>query len=427
MGRELSLIPKLDSVADVVAKRLCIGCGACASLCPDQIRLFDFPGEGIRPVIQGDARALPERSLKVCPVVPQPTDKANQRNSVSILSSSEWGCVLEVWEGYAIDPEIRFQGSSGGALTAISAYCLETLGMHGVLHIVQSESAPIRNRTQMSRTREELISAAGSRYAPASVCDHLEWVEEAPGPCVVIGKPGEIAALRNAEELRPELKSKVGVALSFFCAETPSTLGTSELLRKMKVSPQAVKELKYRGRGWPGHFAPVLKNETEPLKKMSYRESWAFLQSFRPWSAHVWPDGTGELADISCGDPWYEEPDGENPGFSLVVVRTELGRRIIRGAIDAAYLHLTPAEPWKLEKSQAGLIRKKGAVWGRLLAMRLFGLPAPNLRAAGLFHCWMKLSLKEKLQSTVGSAWRIFQRRLYRPLKLDHSTAVSVD
>jgi hypothetical protein len=35
------------------------------------------------------------------------------------------------------------------------------------------------------------------------------------------------------------------------------------------------------------------------------------------------PDSTGEFADISCGDPWYKKPESDEPGMSLVLVRTE--------------------------------------------------------------------------------------------------------
>lgn len=424
----------VETLMDVVERRLCVACGACAYICPEHVRLFDFETEGIRPVTLGQGNQDWGECLKVCPALQ--SDLVNARcdadsqlqysGSGDAPSRKEWGPVLEIWEGHATNPEIRYHGSSGGALTAIGAYCLERPGMHGVLHIAQNPDDPLRNQTRLSRTREELLAATGSRYAPASVCDSLKEVEDAPAPCVVIGKPSEIAGLRNAQKLRPALDEKVGIALSFFCAESPSTKGTTALLKKMGYAPQAVRELKYRGRGWPGHFVPLLTGETEPRRKMTYRESWAFLQAYRPWSVHVWPDGTGELADISCGDPWYEEPDGQNPGFSLVVVRTERGREILREAMEAGYLQLQPAEAWKLEKSQEGLIRKKGAVWGRLLAMRLFGLPAPNLRAQGLFHCWLKLPLKEKLKSTVGTVRRIWSRKLYKPLKLDMATAVPV-
>lgn len=335
---------------------------------------------------------------------------------------NEWGAVLEVWEGHAADAAIRFKGSSGGVLTALAAYCLEHGDMHGVLHIGQDPADPIRNRTQLSRTREELVAATGSRYSPASVCDHLEWVEHATGPCVIIGKPAEMSAVANARKLRPALDRNIGLTLSFFCAESPSTAGTTELLSKMGVSPESVTDLRYRGNGWPGYFAPSQGGSPSPSGTLSYRESWSFLQAYRPWSVQLWPDGGGELADISCGDPWYVEPDGVNPGSSLVVVRTQRGKTILRDAIDAGYLSLQRAEEWKLTRSQHGLLEKKGAVWGRLLAMRLCGLPVPNYVGSSLFQCWLRLPLTQQLRSVLGTVRRVMTRRLYEPLTLSEQT-----
>lgn len=414
MTRQIRKLP------DLVDWRLCLGCGACAYICPERkVQLVDFINEGIRPVIAaGEPCQDACQCLQVCPAVATDFTHLNGTRPVDDFAR-QWGPVLEIWEGYAADPEMRFQGSSGGALTAISAYCLEQAGMHGVLHIGPDDADPARNRTRLSRTRQELLAATGSRYSPASVCNHLEWVEQAPAPCVVIGKPAEIAGVRNARALRPLLDRKIGLTLSFFCAETPATGGTVALLEKIGVDRTSLGELRYRGRGWPGHFAPVIQGETQPARQMTYRESWGFLQAFRPWSVQLWPDSTGELADISCGDPWYEQPDGMNPGFSLVVVRTERGREIIRGAMVAGYLDLKPAERWKLEKSQSGLVLKKGAVWGRRLALRLLGLPVTQFKGLDLFHCWKRLTLSEKIRSVLGTLRRVLTRGLYR--RADHS------
>ncbi len=414
------------NVNSVVSRRLCVGCGACAYICPKgQIALWDFLDEGVRPVV-GDPASCGEcrRCVDVCPGVE--TDFGVLPPGPALGDArfrQDWGQILEIWEGHAVDPTIRFRGSSGGALTALAAYCLERGGMHGVLHIGQNPEDPVRNSTRLSRTRDDLMKAVGSRYAPASVCNGLALVEAAPAPCAIIGKPSEIAALRKAEAMQPGLAAKVGVAMSFFCAESPSTAGTLALLEKMGVRPAELADLRYRGEGWPGHFAPTRRGETAPAGKMTYAESWAFLQRFRPWSVQLWPDGSGELADISCGDPWYEQPDGENPGFSLVVVRTEKGREIVRGAIEAGYVTLTPAEPWKLDRSQANLATKKGAVGGRIAAQRLAGLPAPRFRRASMLGCWLRLPWKEKLRSFAGTLRRIRTRGLRKPLVLPHDGA----
>ena len=402
---------KLRHVEDVVALRLCLGCGACRYIAPEEVELVDVPEEGIRPRVKNPHSRQSGAALDVCPVVRCDYGNGLARDEFS----KKWGPVLELWEGYAGDPQIRFEGSSGGVLTALAAYCLERLGMSGVLHIGQDAENPLRNRAFFSRSRAELMHRTGSRYAPASVCDHLEWVETAPAPAVIIGRPVEIAAVRNAIRLRPLLGEKVGLMLSFFCAESPSLQGTIALLEHLGVRPETVGTIRYRGRGWPGCFTVIRKGESEPCCAVSYRQAWGFLQAYRPWGTHLWPDGTGELADISCGDPWYEEPDGINPGFSLVIVRTERGREILHGAMAAGYLELKPAESWKLAKAQGGLLQKKGAVWGRRLAMRIFGLPVTEFRGLDLFHCWLLLSWKDKIRSIIGTIRRMVYRGYYRP------------
>jgi coenzyme F420 hydrogenase subunit beta len=422
-------MPHIQKLSDVVDWRLCIGCGACAFICPNQkVKLIDFFAEGIRPVVVDTDCGLCRECLDVCPAAQSDFRSPSLRSSSASINSfaKEWGPVIAIWEGHAADPEIRFKGSSGGVLTAIGTYCIEVLGMYGVLHIGKDPVDPIRNRTRLSRTRAQILSAAGSRYSPASVCNGLSLVEASPASCVVIGKPSEIAAVRNACKLRHELGRKVGLTLSFFCAGSPSTEGTVALLQKMGVEPRSVGELRYRGNGWPGHFAPVRRDEFEPYQKMTYRESWAFLQAYRPWSVQLWPDGTGELADISCGDPWYDEPDGKNHGFSLVVARTERGREIIEGAMASGYLKLRPAENWKLAKSQFGLLAKKKAILGRRLALRIMGLPITRLDGLSLWHCWRQLSFTDKFRSVMGTLRRILMRKLFRPLKLDPLNSVSV-
>src|SRR5258708_30767724 len=91
------------------------------------------------------------------------------------------GPVMEIWEGHAADPEIRFSGSSGGAISALCLYCLERESMHGVLHIGMDPEPPTWNKTKMSRTRAGLMGNTSSRYAPASACDnpHIKWLRPA--------------------------------------------------------------------------------------------------------------------------------------------------------------------------------------------------------------------------------------------------------
>ncbi len=401
----------------VTDPRLCLGSGVSAYICGDKVTMVDIDDLGIRAQFADDIDpALIQEALAASPTVSvdfgQLKRRADYVPAVDKKTENNWGAITGIWEGHAGDDEIRFKGSSGGALTALSLYCLQELGFHGVLHTGEDPEDPLRNKTRMSHNRADLMKAVGSRYSPASVCDGLGQVEAAPKPCVVIGKPVEIAATRNAMTLRPKLAEKVGLTLSFFCAETPPTKATRSLMAKYGVPEDTLTHLRYRGRGWPGYFTTRSGDEAEK-EHLIYHDAWAYLQSFRPWAAHLWPDGSGELADIACGDPWYEEPDGKNPGFSLIVARTKLGREIIEGAIAKGYLVASPAEVWKLEKSQSGLLSKKGSVWGRRLAHRLTGIPNTEFKNLDLFTPWRALSFENKLRSTVGTLRRIISRGLW--------------
>lgn len=393
---------RLKTVRDVAEWRLCAGCGACAYACRDKlVSLKDVFDDGIRPfVAEGDCRDCTD-CLQVCPGIglsrPLPQGGANG-------AFEKWGPILSVWEGYAVDEEVRFRGSSGGAATAIALYCMEELGFGGVLHTGAGDTA-LSNKTHYSASREELLARAGSRYSPASPCDSFGLIESAERPSLFIGKPCDAAALRKAAGIRPALKDKAGASVAIFCAGTPSTKGTAELINSLGAEVADAREIRYRGRGWPGVFSARIKGA--PLE-VSYREAWSFLQRYRPYRCHLCPDGTGEFADISCGDAWHREDGGA--GRSIVLARTMRGQEIVEGAIRAGYLKLERSNEGAIAAAQPNLLEKKSALWGRLLAFRVFTLPSPAFNGFFLRRLWKPLGTKEKIRAVLGTARRIVRR-----------------
>ncbi len=405
----------ITSVFDVADRQLCSGCGACAYAEPDAVRLIDIPEHGIRPVPAGAVPTRTPDALRVCPGISLRHDGVPATADRDAFAM--WGPILEIWEGHAADEQVRWSASSGGAATALALHCVEHEGMHGVLHVAARDDVPYLNRTLLSRSREELLAATGSRYAPASPCDSLELIERAPEPCVFIGKPCDVAGARNATELRPALAAKMGLTIAMFCAGTPSTNGTLEMIRRMGIAePASVRSVRYRGNGWPG-LAVAATADAEHA--MSYDEAWGdILQKHRPWRCHICPDHTGEFADIAVGDPWYREIAPGEPGSSLILVRTERGRRILAAAQAAGVIVATPSDVSILAASQPNLARVRGAVWGRTAAMRALMIPTPRYRNVPTFPAWRQLGAREKLASIVGTLRRVRRRRLYRSARI---------
>jgi len=145
-----------------------------------------------------------------------------------------------------------------------------------------------------------------------------------------------------------------------------------------------------------------------------YMHAWEFLQRGRPFRCYLCPDSTAELADISCGDPWYREVKEDPQGFSLVLVRTERGRQIVHGAIEAGYVVLAQRRPDVLVASQSGMLDKRGAIWGRILAMKLFGIPVPRYEGFHLHENWKRLPAREKARAFLGTVRRIVTRGYWR-------------
>jgi coenzyme F420 hydrogenase subunit beta len=404
----------ITGIRDVAERHLCCGCGTCAYVQPDAVHMVDALDAGRRPMV--DRGADTSLALAACPGVGIAHHPDEHAPGVLPELLGAWGPVIEVWEGYAADDAIRLAGSSGGAATALALHAITHEGMHGVLHTAARTDVPYLNRTVMSHTRDELLAATGSRYAPASPCDGLGEVEAAPDPCVFIGKPCDVAGADKARRLRPGLDAKLGLTIAMFCAGTPSTAGTLEMIRKMGVDdPARVTGVRYRGDGWPGMAEVRAAGDPEGTRRqLTYDQSWGdILQKHRQWRCQVCADHTGELADVAVGDPWYREiPPGE-PGRSLVLVRTERGREVVRRAIDRGALVLERVDPSVVERSQPNLLHVRGAVWGRTVAMRALGAPAPRYENMPTFPTWLRrLTLKQKAQSLYGTGKRVLRRGL---------------
>jgi coenzyme F420 hydrogenase subunit beta len=408
---------KIESVSDVVAWRMCSGCGACAGVCRNNcIQLVDVEENGIRPVYRNASCTGCKDCLRVCPgifsarhISPETPDGVGH----------EWGSILDTWEGHSTDDALRFHGSSGGVASAMALFCIEKNGAAGVVHSAQSKRFPWKNETVITVARQEIIARAGSRYNPASPCELLNTIAATIGPpFVFIGKPCDITAVRNAQSIRPELTNRLQILIGIFCAGTPSTSGVLRLLSELDINKETIDELRFRGMGWPGNFGVRFKQESEFVPYMSYAESWEYIQKYRPFRCYLCPDGTSENADIAVGDPWYRKGGETEKGSSLIVVRTEKGRELLRRAVDAGYIEARPIDRTHLMESQVNLLKKRREIWGRCLSFRMCGLPHPRYDGNRLLTGWLKIGLKRQAATIFGTFKRIITRNYFRRMRL---------
>ncbi|MFC1512251.1 Coenzyme F420 hydrogenase/dehydrogenase, beta subunit C-terminal domain [Candidatus Latescibacterota bacterium] len=409
----MSVFHNIKNIQDVVDWGMCVGCGTCFAACnKDAVSLVNIESVGIRPKFNITICSFCNECLSICPGYIVDGDMVTGERPMTKEADIEFGPTLEIWEGYAVDPEIRFKGSSGGVLSALSLYCLENENMDFVLHAGMDNEHPWENKTYQSRTRTDISARTGSRYAPASPCEGLKYIEKNNRQCVFIGKPCDVAGVTMLRRQRPLLDRNIGLVLGFFCAGQPSTQGTLDIIKLLDINKKDINELRYRGEGWPGNFKVIYSNYTKE-SQLSYKDSWGKLNKYCSFRCRICPDGLGRTADISCGDAWDLYSGVNNQGHSIVFVRTNRGQKILHRAIDANYIELKQVSSNNVLEAQINLLGKRKDIFGRILAMKLLFIPTPKYKGFSLFRSWFKLPIFHKVRSILGTLRRLVQRDLW--------------
>ena len=402
---------KIKTLNDIVNARLCLGCGVCSHIAgEDWITMKYVPDIGFRPVIQGNLPSgLNSKLLSICPGYSLDIGRSTYEEKKEKIINLQIGNTNGIWEGWATEPNIRHHASSGGVLTALALYSLEQMGMKGVIQVTMDSIHPYQNKTVISRNKEDLIRACGSRYLPSIPLEAIGQLDKEKGPFCFIGKPCDVAALRNLMIDKPEFQKKIGLILTFFCSGTPSIEATKLLIRKLKIDPEEIISLRFRGDGWPGDFKVTTSNHTDHI---SYDKAWSFLaRQHRQFRCNICPDGLGEFSDISCGDAWYRKNEIGNNGCSLLLSRNEKGKSIIIDAIKMNYLTADIVDPYRVVFSQ-GPIERKGIVRSRLLGMSIMGMIVPHFKGFGLSRLSHEVKWTIRIRNFLGIIKRYFAKNL---------------
>ena len=297
----------LDDSLGIDLSDVCIGCGACAYVCPTgTIKLEDvykhirstFPYPSVEERVFGRRRT--------------------EHELLGIYSAS--------YAVRATDETILQQAQDGGAVTALLGYALEE-------GIIDCAAITVADRTwepsaKVVRTYRELKEGAGTKYThyPSSIgvvdaavagCNHIGFVGT---PCQIAGIRRVITSDQPYSIERARIKLLVGL----FCMET----FTQELMAYIQdnVLPiEQVKKLDIKGKEFHVY------DTTGILHVVPFDA----VENFANVGCFACPDYTAELADISVGSV------GSEPGWSTVLTRTALGEQLLQGARAKGYVEVT--------------------------------------------------------------------------------------
>ncbi len=322
-----------------------------------------------------------------------------------------WGVHRQVLTGHATDLQARFRGASGGVITGLALYALQSGFADRVIQVTADPDHPTRNVIITSTTPQQVLEAAGSRYSSSSPLEDIDQLLAASGRMVFVGKPCDASALRRLGRLDPRVGEHVSLILSFFCAGISSHCAADRVISDMALQPEEVAAFRYRGHGWPGMATAT--THSGRVETMTYARSWGDRLSHEvQFRCKICPDAVGGVADIACADAWHGDAQGypdfeERDGRSLIVTRTEVGDTFLGDALRDLALVADPIDVSKIDDMQPGQARRKRLVQARTAALRLSGQPVPDMRGTGVALAARRAGLAEALRNLLGTLRRI--------------------
>ena len=355
----------------IVEQALCIGCGLCQAVAgPERVRVVKTMRGYEQPVVVGELdHETVDRIYDVCPgtriegLPARLIDEATKTDNV-------WGPWRRMVMAWASDPEVRHQGATGGVLTALAGFLLASKRVDFILHAKASAREPTFGERHLSFTQAEVIEGAGSRYGPTAPLIDIGEILDREQPFAFIGKPCDIAALRNFARQDARVDRLVRYWLTPVCGGFMPPPAMEAFLEREGIAPEAVTAFRYRGLGCPG---PTRVETAAALRDFHYLDFWGENESqwSLPFRCKICPDGIGEAADIAAADSWpggspTREGAVEDPGSNALVVRSAAGQELLEAAAEAGALALGyDLTPDDMSYFQPHQMRKKYAAWPR--------------------------------------------------------------
>ncbi len=363
---------------------------------------------------------LVDRIYAVCPGVRvEGLPQAHVGESTNI--DPIWGPYLTMQRAYAADPHIRYAGSTGGVLTALSTYLLRSQRVAMIYHVTAPASRPTFGEALVSRDAESVLQGAGSRYGPTAQLKTLRQVLDTGEPFAFVGKPCDVAAVRNYARLDSRVDELCKFHLTPVCGGFMDPPGMHTFLHAIGIDPADVKAFRYRGYGCPG--ATRIETHGGKVVEKDYLDLWGEDESAwqLPFRCKICPDGIGEAADIAASDTWpggspTREGQATDPGINGVIARTAAGLELLRSAIsDGALVRQAAIGPDDMSTYQPHQVAKKYAAWARFTGLRAAGQLVPSTARLRLQELARQRRFTDNLSEARGTRVRARQGKATEP------------
>lgn len=331
-----------ESIAEIVASGLCIGCGLCESISQRQVTMQMTESGSLRPSpVDGFNEETEKRLLSVCPgITIFPRQQANHSSAepTSFKMDTVWGEYTSMKMAWAAKPDVRYTGSTGGVLTALARYLLSSKQVSFVYHVKADPLAPVQSIATISESLNELQSGTASRYGPVAPLTLFLEALDRNQPFAVVAKPCDLSAIHNLSKHDERVDQLVTHRLAMVCGGQSTGQKSRDVLKDAGMKEEAVTLYRHRGFGNPGPTR-IECSDGRSLE-ISYQTLWEDESSWGIESrCKLCPDALGEAADIAAADVWSGgSPVGEEEGFNGVIVSSAVGEELTTNAVNSGEL-----------------------------------------------------------------------------------------
>jgi coenzyme F420 hydrogenase subunit beta len=314
----------LEEILDANLSDVCIGCGACAYICPTgTIKLEDIYRK-IRSSF--------------------PLDIVEERTFGRVRTDDEiFGIYKNCYAVRSKREDILRIAQDGGAVTSLLAYALEDGMIDSAVITTANNWEPT---TKVAKSYDDLKEGAGTKYTfYPGVVGISEAVDKGYESIGFVGLPCQMGGLRKILTSDQPYSGKRGIKLlvGLFCMNTFKQ-ELMDFIEGKVTRLEEVRKLDIKG----GKLKVYEKNDNVDQFPLSEIEDYVNKGCF------ACKDYTAELADISIGSI------GSEPGWSTVFTRTDRGVALLEGAIDKGYVEAEEVKDLK-ELERLTKIKRKRA------------------------------------------------------------------
>ena len=371
MNMNCHLNPEWLNIDSVVQNELCTQCGACVAMCPHNNIVLErdehwrfFPKVIAEEPCVKHCKSL---CVEICSGVHEDSSLWKKQPIVE-RDYEEWcaGPVVKTWIGYSNDEGIRSRGTSGGLITGLLVYLLETGKINGALLVGPNKSHPLEHDIMIARTREEIEDAWGSKYYPMPIGKLFDQLMNKNEKYAVVLLGCHMRALRLMERRIPRLRTNVVLRIGIICGYCSGFKATVDQAHDWGIKDLTqITRIDYRDGKWPGNVRIQTPTTDKATVIYNFLARLPFTTNQR---CMICSDLMNETADITLGDAWLKElTTRKDEGWSVMAVRNpDVIPMIEQGCKDGAF-YLEDVDTSTFVRSQEKPMRyKKHALKVRL-------------------------------------------------------------